>query len=129
MYFPIGWPKVLHGGPATKGHPVKVFRHKTRDIVIELRSHSVAFWQTRVSPLNGSENLSQTGCFYLMHALQLCILLASYERTDECVEKHGANVTAAIKADGTVLVIAVSCSGWDTGALDNTFIFASDHGW
>ena len=49
MYFPIGWPKVLHGGHATRGHPVKVFRHRTKDMVIELRSHSVGFWHTRVS--------------------------------------------------------------------------------
>lgn len=49
MYFPIGWPKSLQGGRATRGHPVKVFRHKSRDLVVELRSHSVAFWHTRVS--------------------------------------------------------------------------------
>ena len=49
MYFPVGWPKVLEGRQATSGNPVKVFRHKTRDLIIELRSYSVAFWHSRVS--------------------------------------------------------------------------------
>ena len=29
-------------------------------------------------------------------------------RSSECVEEHGHNVTAALKSDGTVMVIAVS---------------------
>jgi len=49
MYFPIGWPKVLDGRKATSGRPVKIFRHRTRDLVIEVRSASVAFWHSRVS--------------------------------------------------------------------------------
>ena len=40
--------------------------------------------------------------------MQLCVLLSSYERSNECVERHGANLTGALKADGTILVIAVS---------------------
>ncbi len=48
--------------------------------------------------------------------LQLNLLLSSYERSNECVEKHGPNVTAVVKADGTILVIAVSTSGRTRGS-------------
>ena len=36
------------------------------------------------------------------------MLLSSYVRSKECIEKYGPNIAAAIRADGTVLVIAVS---------------------
>ena len=50
MYFPCGWPRVLHSsGESGGGNPVKVFRHRTRDLVIELRENSVTFWHARVS--------------------------------------------------------------------------------
>ena len=49
MYFPVGWPKVLHSNGVTKGKPLKVFRHRTKNCVIELRGRSVAFWHSRVS--------------------------------------------------------------------------------
>jgi len=39
---------------------------------------------------------------------QLGILVASYICSAECVEKHGVNINAALKPDGSAVVIAVS---------------------
>lgn len=61
---------------------------------------------------NESKSVNLVGGFILInaHHTQLCVLLSSYERSAECVEKHGTNTAAAIKPDGNVLVIAVSFS-------------------
>ena len=122
MYFPVGWPKVLRGSGATRGYPVKVFRHSSKDLVVELRSHSVAFWQARVS-----QRKYFLKAFFLINAHttflpQLCVQLSAYERSSECVEKHGVNVTAAIKSDGTVLVIAVSSFSSVSAVQERTFL-------
>lgn len=49
MYFPLGWPKHLDSNGATKGAPVKILRHRTKNFVVEVRENSVAFWHSRVS--------------------------------------------------------------------------------
>ena len=49
MYFPCGWPRVLHSDGEYGGNPVKVFKHRTKDLVVELRESSIAFWHARVS--------------------------------------------------------------------------------
>jgi hypothetical protein len=86
MYFPCGWPRVLHAsGESGGGNPVKVFRHRTKDLVIELRDNSVAFWHSR-----------------------LCVLLACHKRGEESLEKHGPNVNAVLKHDSSVLVLATA---------------------
>lgn len=51
MYFPLGWPRVLHSGAEGGGNPVAVFKHRTKDLLVELREKSVAFWHARVSQL------------------------------------------------------------------------------
>ena len=49
MYFPVGWPKILGSNGATKGAPVRVLRHRSKNYVVEIRENSVAFWHSRVS--------------------------------------------------------------------------------
>lgn len=53
--------------------------------MVEVRENSLAFWHAR-----------------------LCILVASYSRSAECIEKHGTNTNAALKQDGSAVVIATS---------------------
>ena len=48
MYFPCGWPRVLHSDGESGGNPVKVFKHRTKELIVEIRERSVAFWHARV---------------------------------------------------------------------------------
>ena len=49
MYFPCGWPRVLHsGGGENGGNPVKIFKHRTKDLLVEIRERSVSIWHARV---------------------------------------------------------------------------------
>ena len=43
---------------------------------------------------------------YMAHA-QLAVLVSSYVRSQECMAKHGVNLTAALKPDGSALLLAV----------------------
>lgn len=49
MYYPVGWPRVLDGRGATGGTPLQLIRHRTKNLIFELRGHSVAVWHSRVS--------------------------------------------------------------------------------
>ena len=49
---------------------------------------------------------------------QLCVLVASYTRSTECVDKHGVNVSGALKPDGSALVMAVSISAFQHTAVE-----------
>ena len=51
MYYPIGWPRILDGRGATGGSPIQLLRHRSKNLVFELREHSVAVWHTRVSTI------------------------------------------------------------------------------
>ena len=49
MQYPVGWPRVLDSKGATSGSPVKLLRHRTRELLFELRGSSLAVWHSRVS--------------------------------------------------------------------------------
>ena len=115
MYFPIGWPKVLHSAGATCGRPVKVLRHRSRDLVVELRTSSVAIWHARVSEMlrylcefvRAQTHTTVVGCDFIACYRQLNVLLMSYSRSQQSLDTHGANSNVAMKPDGSVLLISV----------------------
>ena len=39
--------------------------------------------------------------------VQLAVVVSSYVRSEECMLKHGVNLTAALKPDGSALLLAV----------------------
>ena len=49
MQYPVGWPRVLDSRGATSGPPVKLLRHRAKDLLFELRERSLAVWHSRVS--------------------------------------------------------------------------------
>lgn len=48
MYYPVGCPRILDGRGATGGSPLLLLRHRTKNLMFELREHSLAVWHTRV---------------------------------------------------------------------------------
>ena len=48
MQYPVGWPRVLDSRGATSGPPVKLLRHRAKDLLFELRERSLAVWHSRV---------------------------------------------------------------------------------
>lgn len=85
MYYPIGWPRILDGRGATGGSPIQLLRHRSKNLVFELREHSVAVWHSR-----------------------LHILLASFKLSPGNITKHGVNSCAAVKPDGSCMAISTT---------------------
>ena len=44
--YPVGWPRVLNSRGATSGPPVKLLRHRAKDLLFELRERSLAVWHS-----------------------------------------------------------------------------------
>ena len=62
MYCPVGWPRVLVGrGGENGGDPVQLLRHRTKNLVVEVRERSVRVWHSRVRELFRSRTCSFAG--------------------------------------------------------------------
>ncbi|XP_019849671.1 PREDICTED: RAB6A-GEF complex partner protein 1-like isoform X2 [Amphimedon queenslandica] len=87
MYYPVGWPLVLDGRGGTGGAPLQLLtaRNRTKNLIFELREHSIAVWHSR-----------------------LHILLSSYKLSPGNIKRHGVNSCAVLKPDGSCLAISTS---------------------
>lgn len=111
MYCPVGWPRVLVGrGGDNGGDPVQLLRHRTKNLVVEVRERSVRVWHSRVRELVGSRTRSLLdGSFTVLFlGSQLHLVLASYTLSQKDVTRTGVNVRAVVKPDGSRMVLAVS---------------------
>ena len=62
MYFPIGWPKILHSRSSTGGgRPMRLLRHRTKNLIVELRERSLSFWNSRVRLIGQREGWKKNG--------------------------------------------------------------------
>ena len=59
--------------------------------------------RVNISQFNRSQNFS-----FSHPPFQLCVVLVSFVRERENLEKHGPNVNGVLKHDGSVLTLAVS---------------------
>ena len=58
---------------------------------------------------------------------QLAVLVSSYVRSQECMAKHGVNLTAALKPDGSALLLAVRKVTIVTSILLYMYIYICFH--